>query len=68
MLSFPSSPSFANIYIDARGNSKAERFTHFGEIKLVDVKNLFQRVGGVGLKIGPESIARRGVQVEVILK
>lgn len=55
----------ASVDVYAWRHSKSERLSKFGQVERIDIKYLFERVGGIGLKIGSESVFGRLVEVIV---
>lgn len=56
----------AYVDVDARRSLEPECTSDLGEIERGNVEDGFERVGGVGLNVGSESIFRRLIQVVVL--
>lgn len=52
--------------VDLWRHSETKCLANLGEVELVDIKDLFERVRRIGLKVRPVSIPRRGIEVMVL--
>lgn len=52
--------------VDLWGHSETKRLANLGEVELVNIKDLFERVRRISLKVRPVSIPRRSVEVMIL--